>query len=503
MQDTLQDIVIGIDSSTTATKAIAWDRTGTPLAEGRSSLSLQNPRPDWLEQHPADWWTSTCDALRQLWDKVDAARVAAVAIANQRETVAPLDAVGDPVRPAILWLDGRCFDEVAWLHEHLGEHLHHTTGRPPDMTTAVYSMAWMLRNEPELYQQTARFVEVHGYLVEKLTGNAKTSWASADPLGVFDIHQHHYDERILEFLQLSPDHFFAAEATTSPLGTVTAAAAAATGLLEGTLVAAGGGDGQAAGLGLNATFAERAYLNLGTAVVSGIYSPSAAIDPACRTLVACGEEGYILETCLRSGTYLVTWFTETFLAADKAVNWQALEDAARAVPIGSEGLLLLPHWSGSMTPHWDVLAKGAMVGLSSVHKKPQMYRAVLEGIALEQATMTAAVEKLSGVPLTEIVLTGGGAHNRLWCQILADVLAKPIYLSRTTEASNLGAGIAAAVAAGWYDNTHVAARAMTALGEVFTPEADAQSRYQALLAIYQQMYASVREVNQQLAAFRH
>lgn len=502
MRDAIKDIVIGIDSSTTATKAIAWDSTGTPLAEGRSSLDLQNPRPDWLEQNPADWWTSTCDALNQLWDKVDASRVAAVAISNQRETFAPLDVQGHPVRPAILWLDGRCFDEVGWMSEQLGEHLHQATGRPPDMTTAVYSIAWMMRNEPELYQKTARFVEVHGYLVEKLTGVAKTSWASADPLGVFDIHAHVYDAKILEFLSLTPEHFFAAEATTSPLGTVTAEASAATGLAEGTLVAAGGGDGQAAGLGLNATFAERAYLNLGTAVVSGIFSPKAAISQACRTLVACGEEGYILETCLRSGTYLVTWFTETFLEPGKPVDWQGLEEAARAVPIGSEGLLLLPHWSGSMTPHWDVLAKGAMVGLSSAHKKPQIYRAVLEGIALEQATMTADVEQLSGTPLSEIVLTGGGANNRLWCQILADVLAKPIYLSRTTEASNLGAAIAAAVAAGWYDDTRTAAAAMTALGEVFTPDTQAQGFYQDLLAIYQQMYASVRNVNHQLAAFR-
>ncbi|MEM7735311.1 MAG: FGGY family carbohydrate kinase [Deinococcota bacterium] len=499
----MKDVVIGIDSSTTATKAIAWDNTGTPLAEGRSSLSLQNPRPDWLEQDPNDWWTSTCDALQQLWQHVNANRVAALAISNQRETVAALDSHGKPVRPAILWLDGRCANEVGWLSEQLGAATLHTiTGRPPDMTTAVYSLAWMLRHEPENYHQTARFVEVHGYLVQKLTGDAKTSWASADPLGVFDIHSHSYAEPILDFLQLTEHQFMPAYATTTPLGQVTKAAADATGLAEGTLVAAGGGDGQAAGLGLSATFPERAYLNLGTAVVSGIYSATAAIDNACRTLVACGEAGYILETCLRSGTFLLTWFTETFLDDPTNVNWQALEDAAAKVPIGSEGLLLLPHWSGSMTPHWDVRAKGAMIGLGSSHKRPEIYRAVLEGIALEQAAMTADVERLSGTPLHELVLTGGGANNSLWCQMLADVLAKPLYLSRTTEASNLGAAIAAAVAAGWYKDTATAASEMTALGECFEPQPESQTRYQELFGIYEQMYASVRDINHQLIMFR-
>ncbi|MEM6432198.1 MAG: FGGY-family carbohydrate kinase, partial [Deinococcota bacterium] len=357
-------------------------------------------------------------------------------------------------------------------------------------------------HEPENYRQTARFVEVHGYLAHKLTGEAKTSWASADPLGVFDIHSHSYAEPILDFLQLADHQFMPAYATTTLLGQVTKTAAEATGLVEGTLVAAGGGDGQAAGLGLSAIFPERAYLNLGTAVVSGIYSATAMVDNACRTLVACGEAGYILETCLRSGTFLLTWFTETFLDDPSNVNWQALEDAAAKVPLGSEGLLLLPHWSGSMTPHWDVRAKGAMIGLGSSHKRPEIYRAVLEGIALEQATMTADVERLSGTPLRELVLTGGGANNRLWCQMLADVLAKPLYLSRTTEASNLGAAIAAAVAADWYEDTATAAHEMTSLGECFEPQPDSQARYQELFKIYKQMYASITDINHQLTMFR-
>lgn len=495
-----KDIVIGIDSSTTATKAIAWDVNGYPLAEGRSTIPLSNPRPGWYEQNPEDWWKSACEALQQLWQNVSPERVAALAIANQRETIVPLDKNGKAVRPAILWLDERCFDEVAWLSDKVGkENLHHITGRPPDMTTAVYSVAWMLRREKELYKQVDKFAEVHGYLVSKLTGELKTSWASADPMGVFDIHAHQYSDTILEALELTPAHFANAFESATPLGKISTEAASATGLQKGTLVVAGGGDGQAAGLGLNATSSERAYLNLGTAVVSGIYSKEAHITPACRTLVACNG-GYILETLLRSGTFLLSWFVDTFL--DGKADWERLEQEARNVPLGSEGLLLVPHFSGCMTPYWDGGARGVMLGLGGAHKRPQLYRALLEGLTLEQVMMTQGVEAFSGRNIREYVLTGGGANNKLWSQMVADVSGKQVLHPHSTEATNLGAGMLASVGAGWYKTRNEAAEQMSHTVGGLEPNAENHQRYQELLAIYREVYPQINKLNNKLSTFR-
>jgi sugar (pentulose or hexulose) kinase len=495
-----KDIVIGIDSSTTATKAIAWDGNGYPLAEGRSNIPLSTPHPGWYEQNPDDWWQSACEALQQLWESVSSDRVAALAIANQRETVVPLDKNGNAVRPAILWLDERCFDEVTWLSDKVGkDNLHHTTGRPPDMTTAVYSVAWMLRHEKELYKQVNTFVEAHGYLVSKLTGELKTSWASADPMGVFDIHTHHYSLSILEALELSPEQFANAFESATALGEVSAEAASATGLQKGTLVVAGGGDGQAAGLGLNATFPERAYLNLGTAIVSGIYSQEAHITPACRTLIACNG-GYILETLLRSGTFLLGWFVDTFL--DGKADWERLEQEAASVPLGSEGLLLVPHFSGCMTPYWDGGARGVMLGLSGSHKRPQLYRALLEGLTLEQVMMTQGVENFSGRSIREYVLTGGGANNKLWGQMVADVSGKHVLHPHSTEATNLGAGMLAAVAAGWHETRNEAAKQMSHTLKGLEPNAENHQRYQELLAIYRDVYPQINKLNNKLSTFR-
>lgn len=496
-----RDIVIGVDSSTTATKAVAWDAQGSFVAEGRSAVPMHTPKPGWYEQDPEAWWGALQTALHQLWLRVSPERVAALAIANQRETVAALLPDGSAARPAILWLDERCAREVVWLSSELGrERLHALTGRPPDMTTAVYSVAWMLRHERATYQRVSKFVDVSAYLTFKLTDLYATSWASADPLGTFDIRKRVWADEILTFLNLTPEHFCAAQEPGTVMGEVTRRASEATGLRVGTPLVAGGGDGQCAGLGLNTTFPGRAYLNLGTAVVSGVFSPQYRIDNAFRTLVASGGDGYILETLLRSGTFLLNWFLQTFGAT--GVDWATLEADAKGVALGSDGLLLVPHWSGSATPHWDDGARGVLLGLSGSHGRPHVYRALLEGIALEQGLMSRGVEAAGGEVITEVVLTGGGAQSKLWCKIIADVLGKRVLLPEGSEATTLGAGILAAVGAEWYKGAPEAASAMTRIAGEVLPDAAAHARYAELLQIYSRIYPAIKELNAALTPFR-
>ena len=154
-----KDIVIGLDSSTTATKAVAWKPDGMLVGQGRSPIPLLSPAPNWYEQNPNEWWRSACEALRELFQHVDSGSVAAIAISNQRETFVPLAQNGEPVRPAIIWLDQRCEEEVAWLADRVGrERIHHITGKPPDMAPVAYRIAWMLRHEKELFRRTAMSV---------------------------------------------------------------------------------------------------------------------------------------------------------------------------------------------------------------------------------------------------------------------------------------------------------------------------------------------------------
>lgn len=498
-----KDLVIGLDSSTTSTKAIAWANRGVAVAEGRSPIALTSPAPDWYEQNAEDWWNSACAALRDLLAQVSPERIAALGISTQRETFVPLAADGSPIRPAIVWLDQRCRQEVGWLSGRVGRRrIHQISGKPVDMAPVAYRMAWMLRNEPEHYRRTAFFADVHGYLTRRLTGEFRTSWTSADPLGLFDLLKKDWSEEILKALQVAPERLPVAMAPGSVLGQVNESAAQSTWLPAGTPVIAGGGDGQLAGLGVNALTPSRAYLNLGTAVVAGIQSARYRTGQAWRTMgSACGE-GYCLETSLRTGTFLIDWFLENCAGGARGEARRKLESEAAQLPVGSGGLLAVPYWGAVMTPYWDQNARGCLVGLTGAHRTGHVYRALLEGIALEQAMVTKMIEQDTGIQVREFVAIGGGAVSDLWRQILADACGIPVQLSRTVEASSLGAAICAAAAAGWFPSVRDAAEQMSGESvQTAEPCGNRAARYAELLEIYRDIYPRLRLTYGKLARF--
>ena len=501
------DLVVGLDSSTTSTKAIAWDRTGRLVIRGYAPVPLSRPEPGAFEQEPQAWWDSASKALRQLTARVDPVRIGAVAISNQRETVGFLDERGESVRPALLWLDERCRPDVALVGEALGvETLRRITGKSPNPTPALYSMHWLRRHEPERYDATTHFVDVHGYLVMRLCGARATSWPSADPHGLFDLERKSYDEGITGWMGLTEARLFPAHRPGTVLGEVDAAAAAATGLRPGTLVAAGGGDGQAAGLGCAVLEESRAYLNLGTAAVSGVQGRLCRTDPAFRTEISLTGDGYIFETILRTGAFLTDWLVQDVFGFDPHADpacYDRLEAEAASLPPGSDGLLLLPYWGGAMDPYWDEHARGLILGFGPDHTRAHLYRAVIEGIALHMAGGYAAIEQATGVPIREVVAIGGGARSALWRQVVADVTGREVVASHTVEASALGAGMVAAVALGWYPDAATAARAMQ--GGVLSrsvPDPARHARYAELLALFQETYPAIQATMGKLAAFR-
>ncbi len=497
--------VIGIDLSTTTCKAIAWDVRGVLLAQTRVPLTLSRPAPNAYEQDPQDWWQAAQQAVKTLLPMIDGAFVAAVAVVNQRETVAVTDAQDRVLRPAILWLDERRKDAVAALCQRVGhDRLHTITGKPHDWAPAIYSLAWMADAEPQLFDRIHHVYEPHAWLVRQLTGRFATSWASADPLGAFDIHRHCWADDVLKALPiaLDVDCFPEAVAPGTVLGRITQDAESLTGLPAGTPVVAGGGDGQAGGLGIGMVSAGTAYLNLGTAIVSGVYADAPKVDQAFRTLCAIDRQGYVLETSLRSGTLLINSLLRQFFGIDVVTHPETLSrleiEASRVAP-GSAGLILLPYWNGVMNPYWDQDARGCLLGLSPDHGRAQIYRAVLEGIALEQAVATGSMVQATGEPVNTFVAIGGGASSRLWCQIIADITDRPVIRAVTQEASSLGAGIAAAVGAGWYEDFASAAQVMTQEGEAFLPNPALREFHRELLALYSELYPRLRDLYPRLA----
>jgi xylulokinase len=499
------DLVIGIDSSTTATKAIAWDRRGRAVAEGRAAVPLSNPRPGWYEQEVGDWTGALAKALRQLVRKVDPERVAGLAISNQRESFAQFDARNRPLRPGTLWLDERSRAEAKELAERVGaDELHRISGKPRDVTPCIARCLWFAKHMPALWKKTAHTAEVHGVLAHRLTGKWITSVASADPMGLIDMERFDWSDRLLREVRLARPQLPALARPGEIMGEVTLEAARASGLRAGTPVVAGGGDGQCAGTGADIFVKGRAYLNLGTAAVSGSYGRAYACDSVFRTMMAVAEEGYSYETAIRTGTFLVNWTVERLFNANTAKDaklFATLEKEAAAAPIGGNGLVLVPYWSGSMTPYWDSGARGVIAGLSGNHTRGDVYRALMEGVALEQAIMTDGVATATAA-IDHFVIMGGGARSDLWCQIVADASGREVRRLATVEASALGAAMAAAKGAGWFKSIPDAAAAMAGKPtRVFRPRTKAHRRYRELLAVYRDLWPSVSAWNGRLQAF--
>lgn len=499
------DLVIGIDSSTTATKAIAWDAEGNAIAEGRAAITLSNPHAGWFEQEPADWWKSTSAALSELTSKIDAGRVAALSISNQRESFSQFDAAGNALRPGTLWLDSRATAEVAELTDRLGaDHIHQISGKPPDVVPCLYRCAWFAKHMPDIWRSKAMTAEVHGFLTFRLTGKWHTSTASADPTGLLDLARQQWSEELLAAVGLDangvPKLFHPGES----MGEVTGEAAGVTGLRKGTKVVAGGGDGQCAGTGANVFASGRSYINMGTAVVSGNYGKSYHHHRAFRTMTAIAEEGFTYETAIRTGTFLVNWMMQQLFGLEATAAsgmFSTLEAEAATIAPGADGLVLVPYWSGSMTPYWDSDARGVIAGLTSSHRRSHVYRALMEGIALEQSMITDQVAEVT-TPIDHFVAIGGGAASNLWCQILADCSGRTVLTSETVEASSLGAGVAAARGAGWFPTFAEAASAMAGrLTGTFTPEPLAHERYRELLSIYADLWPAIANWNARIASF--
>ena len=498
-----EQYVIGIDCSTTATKAVVWDERGRSVAEGRATFPLGAPRPGWYEQDAEEWWASTRSALKEAAAQVDTNRIRALGITHQRESFVCTDEGGRPLRQAILWLDARSYREV---DRYGSDRLHEITGKPPSMTPGLYKLFWLRENEPELFGRTSRVLDVHAFLVHRLTGEWRTSWACADPLGLLDMRTFDWSDEVLEELGLERKQLVELSPPGTVVGELGKDVAEETGLPVGLPVVGGAGDGQAAGLGANVTEAGRAYLNLGTALVSGTYSDDYAWGSEFRTLSGPIPKTYVPETLLRGGTYTIDWFVDNIggiRAAELGLDLSAeeiLETAAGRVPAGAEGLILLPYLNAASTPFWDSQARGVLFGLRGTHNKAHVYRAVLEGLAFEQRLETEAMENGLGQPVQKYFAMGGGSRSPLFCQLMADVTGRPVFSCKEVETTCLGAGMLAAAAMDDSAELRDVAATMSGEGVSYEPDEETSGFYDRIYNdVFKELYPRLSDLFPKLA----
>lgn len=496
-------LVLAVDCSTTAAKAVVFDAAGRAAATGRASLTMQQPQPGWHEQDATTWWDATAGAIGQAVAGVDdPRRIAAICVTNQRQSFVCLDETDRPLRPAVLWLDSRATAEI---EQYGTARVQQLSGQPADVTPSLYKLAWLRRNEPSVLARAARVGDVQAYLVRRLTGRWATSTGSADALGLFDMRSFSWSDELLGCAGVRRDQLpelFPVGAVIAPLS---ADVAAALGLPAAIPVVAGIGDGQAAGVGANALQAGSAYINLGTAMVMGVQSDSYVRDPAFRTLAGATPGTYTLETVLNSGAYVATWYREQF--GDHALAGAPdprLEAAAALLPPGSEGLLTLPYWNCAQTPYWDPHARGAVVGWHGRHGPAHMYRSLLEGVAYELRLHLEAIEAATGEPITSLRAMGGGARSTLWTQIIADVTQRQLLICAEEEISALGAAMLGQAQTpdddGRTRTVAATGAAMAAYGGGVDPDPTRAPDYDRFYALQRRLYPQLRDIFSGLAS---
>jgi xylulokinase len=480
--------VLGIDVSTTATKAVLVDETGAVVGIGSAEYAYDVPQPLWSEQDPELWWDGTIAAIRSVLAStgMTGTDIAAIGLTGQMHGAVLLDAADAVLRPAILWNDQRTAAECDAIRAAVGrERLIAITGNDALTGFTAPKLVWVRDHEPDIWQRVAHVLLPKDFVRLRLSGEHALDKADGAGTILFDLAARDWSPVILDALGIDPAWMPPTFEGPAVTGTVTAEAAEATGLRAGTPIVAGGGDQAANAVGTGVVSPGTVALSLGTSGVifaatdRPIFEPDGRVHAFCHAL----PDRWHLMSVMLSAAGSLRWFREA-LAPD--VPFADLVAAAGEVPAGSDGLLFLPYLTGERSPHPDPLARGAFVGLTVRHERRHLTRAVLEGVAFGLRDgldlMTAA-----GMPAPrEIRVSGGGTASPLWRQILADVLDAEIATVNTSEGAAFGAALLAAVGAGWFASVREATAALVTATPSASPGQDrgvlgeAHARYRAL-----------------------
>jgi len=354
---------------------------------------------------------------------------------------------------------------------------------------------WLTVPEPDLLPAPWKLLLVGDYLGFRLTGEVATDCSSASRTRMMDLGSMEWSERILAALSIAEGRLPRIEASGTPIGRVSAEAAAATGLSETTMVVLGGFDQSCSLLGCGAVAPDTAMISLGTATMVGVSSSKPIIDPERRVTTSCHvlPDTWTLQAPIFTTGAVLRWWRDTCFPECREEAYRRMDELAAAAPIGSDGLSALPHFSGCGSPRWDHRCRGAFVGLSLAHTQGHIIRAILEGVAMEVLVNLEIMEDL-GVGVDTVRIVGGGAVSGIWCDIIGDVIGKPSVRMRALEVGTLGAAMLAGVGAGVFSDLTQAVDKMVHSGESseFTPENHEAYRdvYRRHTAISDRLYGS-------------
>jgi xylulokinase len=503
--------IIAHDVGTSVNKAVLVDTQGNVHTSALQSYPVHYPRPDWAEQEPEDWWNAVSSSSRQVIEQSGVAPrdVLAMVYTTQMIGIVPMGAGDKALRRAIIWLDGRAPEQAERImRKFLGRRVFATVaGNELYGKDGPPKLLWLKENEPQVYNEMTCFLDVNGYLTYRATGKRVFEWSCALPFG-FDLKKKDWMRGILRYMGLDLEKFPALVRSTDKVGELTAGAAQACGLLQGTPIFGGGGDAPGAAVGSGAVGEGEGHISLGTSGWVGVITAKtptgregvAAIQSADPTKTLLFAEMETAGACLK-------WIADQFYRHEQAdpgiPNVYALMDKdVETIPPGSEFLVCTPWMYGERSPMADTWVRSTFFNLSADHSREHLLRAVYEGVAYNLRWMIEMVEKHFGFPLPVLRVIGGGARGTPWMQIIADVTGRQVEtVANPQEAGAVGGALTAAIGLGLYPDFE-ALKKVIRIDQQFEPRSANADVYDFLYRAYRRVYGCLRDLYREVNEVR-
>ena len=449
----MTEALLGIDAGTSAIKVCAFSRDGKLLAKAQRPVPVITPYPLWVEIDLERYWALTTEAIQEVCARIPVA-IAGVGLSTTCPTTVFLDHENNPLRPGIVYLDGRADDLV---HEITGSdataYQRHAGNRASPSTCWGANLLWLQRHEPDVWKRVKRVCMLNSFLAMRLTGQLGIDPTQASYSGLIDVRltNAQWSEPLLKLWNIHPDILAPLRLSSDKLGEISQTASSATGLQQGTPVALGAADTAAAAFALGLRDSGNAFESVGT---SGVIT--FCLDRPDFNASFLNRYHILPNRWLAHGAMSTLGGSFGWLQSKVWPEVHSLAELERmaqeSIP-GANGLIFLPYLAGERSPIWDAEASAAWIGLRLGHSRADMVRAVFEGAAFGLRQILLEAEKQWNWHPAKLVGVGGGAHSKFWAQIKADILQLEYGMAEQTDASALGAAMLGGIAAGVFSTS--------------------------------------------------
>ena len=482
-RENIMNYLLGIDVGTSATKTVLFDEKGTVIASASQEYPLYQPENGWAEQKPEDWRDAVLKTIKEVVSQsgVDKDAVKGIGISGQMHGLVMLDEAGEVIRPSIIWCDQRTGAEVEDMLKIMPrEEWIRITANPPLTGWTAAKILWVRKNEPENYNRCRHILLPKDYIRYILTGVFATEVSDASGMQLLDVPGRCWSDEVLKALNIDKNLLGKVHESCEATGTLLPDVAKELGLSEKCIVAGGAGDNAAAAVGTGVVKDGTAFTTIGTSGVVFAHTSKPAIDPKGRIhTCCCAVPGawHMMGVTQAAGLSL-KWFKDQFCqdyvkeAEAKGVDVydQINQDVASVAP-GSDRLLYLPYLMGERTPHLDPDCRGVFFGLSAIHTRKHLLRAVMEGVAYSLCDCNEILQEM-GVKVDCMKACGGGGKSPVWRQMLADLYNCSVERVVQDEGPALGVAILAGVACGLYESVEKACDQLITRRDSTEPKAE-------------------------------